>query len=231
MTSNRKVLELADRQGLFTEVRRRSKDVGLPETRRTEGPWLAVSRQLGSGGSFLAIRVAEALGWKAYDREILAAIAADTRSDEDLLSRLDEQGVAEFHEYLAPLIVPDDPGQARYLKEMTRVIARIAREGRAVLVGRGANWILTPSRGLRVRAVGARDARAAFLAEAEGISLDKARKQVDENDATQKKFIRQAFNREIDDPAGYDLVLNPLDLGLDAATATVLAAAKAKLGL
>ena len=145
MTSTRKVQELADRQGLFTEVRRRSKG-GVPsEAGRAEGPWIAVSRELGSGGSLLAVRVAEVLGWKAYDREILAAIATDTRSDEALLSRLDEQGVAEFHEYLAPLIVPDDPGQARYLKEMTRVIARIAREGRAVLVGRGANLILTPA--------------------------------------------------------------------------------------
>ena len=231
MTSTRKVQELADRQGLFTEMRRRSKDVGAPETRRAEGPWVAVSRQLGSGGTILAVRVAEELGWKAYDREILAAIAADTRSDEDLLSRLDEQGVTEFHEYLAPLIVPDDPGQARYLKEMTRVIARIAREGRAVLVGRGANWILTSSRGLRIRAVGARDARAVFLAEAEGIPLEKARKQVEENDAAQKKFIRQAFNRDIDDPAGYDLILNPIDLGLGAAVEAVLAAAKAKLNL
>jgi hypothetical protein len=231
MTSSRKVLELADRQGLFTEVRRRSKQEGPGETRRAEGPWLAVSRQLGSGGSILAVRVAEALGWKAYDREILAAVAVDTRSDEDLLTRLDEQGVAEFHEYLAPLIVPDDPGQARYLKEMTRVIARIAREGRAVLVGRGANWILTPSRGLRIRAVGARDARAVFLAEAEGIPLDKARKQVEENDAAQKKFIRQAFNRDIDDPAGYDLILNPIDLGLEASVAAVVSALKAKLDL
>ncbi len=231
MTSTRKVQELADRQGLLTEVRRRSKDAVPSEVRRAEGPWIAVSRQLGSGGSILAVRVAEEMGWKAYDREILTAIAADTRSDEVLLSRLDEQGVAEFHEYLAPLIVPDDPGQARYLKEMTRVIARIAREGRAVLVGRGANWILTPSRGLRVRAVGPRDARAAFLAEAEGISLEKARKRVDENDLTQKKFIRQAFNREIDDPAGYDIILNPIDLGLGAAVEAVLAAAKAKLNL
>ncbi|HUM03775.1 MAG TPA: cytidylate kinase-like family protein [Thermoanaerobaculia bacterium] len=231
MTSNRKVLEMADRQGLFTEVRRRSKDAVPSGTFRAEGPWVSISRQLGSGGSVLAVQVAEKLGWKVCDREILAAIAADTRSDEHLLGRLDEQGVTEFHEYLAPLIVPDDPGQARYLKEMTRVIARLAREGRTVLVGRGANWILTPSCGLRIRSVGARDARAAVLAEAEGIPLERARKNVDQNDLTQRKFIRQAFNRDIDDPAGYDLILNPLDLGLPAAVDAVLAAAKTKLSL
>ena len=231
MSSTRKVQELADRQGLFTEMRRRSGDSAATEARRAEGPWVTVSRQLGSGGSLLAVRVAEALGWRAYDREILTAIAADTRSDENLLDRLDERGVTEFHEYLAPLIVPDDPGQARYFKEMTRVIARLAREGRTVLVGRGANWILSPPCGLRVRCVGARDARAAVLAEFEGIPLEKARKRIDENDVEQKKFIRQAFNREIDDPAGYDLFLNPLDLGLTAAIDAIVAAAKTKLNL
>lgn len=231
MTSIRKVEEMAARQGLFTEVRRRSQDVSPRETRRAEGPWIAISRQIGSGGSELAMRVAEALGWKAYDREILSSVATSTHSDEHLLSRLDEQGVTEFHEYLAPLIVPDDPGQAKYLAEMARIIARLARKGQAVLVGRGANWILTPSCGLRVRAVGCHDARAAIVAKVEGVSLDEARKKVDENDFSQKKFIRQAFNREIDDPSGYDLILNPLDLGLDAAVNTVLAAARAKLAL
>jgi cytidylate kinase len=229
MTSIRKVEEMAARQGLFTEVRRRSRGAESPETLKREGPWIAISRQLGSGGSELAGRVAEALGWKSYDREILTAIAERTQSDEYLLSRLDEQGVAEFHEYLAPLIVPEDPGQAKYLAEMARIIVQIARLGRVVLVGRGAHWILTPDCGLRVRSVGSRDARAAIVAGAEGIPLDEARKKVEENDLSQRKFIRKAFNREIDDPAGYDLILNPLDLGLPAAVETVLAAARAKL--
>ncbi len=231
MTSIRKIEELAARQGLFTEVRRRSRDVSSTEVPRAEGPWISVSRQIGSGGSELAVRVADALGWKAYDREILASIATSTRSDEHLLSRLDEQGVTEFHEYLQPLIVPDDPGQAKYLAEMARIVIRIARKGHAVVVGRGAQWLLTPACGLRVRAVGTHDARAVLVAKAEGIPLDEARKKVEENDLSQKKFIRQAFNREVNDPSGYDLVLNPLDLGLDAALATVLAAARAKLSL
>lgn len=231
MTSIRKMEELAARQGLFTEVRRRSRDVSSTEIRPAEGPWIAVSRQIGSGGSELAVRVADALGWKAYDREILASVAASTQSDEHLLSRLDEQGVTEFHEYLAPFIVPDDPGQAKYLAEIARILVRLARKGQAVLVGRGANWLLSPSCGLRVRAVGSHDARAVIVAKAEGIPLDEARKKIDENDLSQKKFIRQAFNREIDDPAGYDLILNPIDLGLDAAVGTVLAAARAKLSL
>jgi cytidylate kinase len=175
--------------------------------------------------------VAEKLGWRAYDRELLAQIAAETKSDEVVLSRLDEHGVREFDEYLVGLIVPEDPGQARYLLGVTQVIARLAREGRAVLVGRGANWFLTRTCGLRVRTIGALDARVAQLAREHDLSLPEAGRVAAENDDAQRAFIHQAFHREIDDHTGYDLVLNVLDMGLPAAQETVIAAAKAKLKL
>ena len=231
MTSTRTVEGLADRQGLFSEVRRRSKDVSPGDVRPKEGPWISISRQLGSGGSVLAGRVAELLGWKSYDREIVSAIADGTHSQEILLDRFDERGVPQVDEYLTPLIVPDDPGQARYLVEMTRVIARIARQGQAVLVGRGANWFLTPSCGLRVRAFGALEARVAALAHVARLDLEEARRRCETNDASQRSFIKQGWNRDIDDPSGYDLILNPLDLGLPAAVEAVIAAARTKLAL
>ncbi len=231
MTSIGKTEELAARQGLFTEVRRRSREVAETGQKPAEGPWISISRQAGSHGSELATRVAERLGWRAYDKEILAAIATETFSDELVLSRLDEQGVREFDEYLVGIIVPEDPGQARYLVGMMHVIARLARQGRAVLVGRGAGWLLTPACGLRVRLIGSVDARVAEVTRSHGIAPDDARRLVAENDQAQRAFIHQAFHREIDDPAGYDLFLNVPDLGLDVALETVVAAAKAKLSL
>jgi len=231
MPSSHSIEELVARQGLFSEVRRRSREGPAPATRIAEGPWITISRQLGSWGAPLAIRVAETLGWHAYDREILAAIAAETQSQEVLLERYDERAVREFDEYLAPLIIPDDPGHARYLVELAAVIARIARQGRAVLVGRGAHLVLTSSCGLRVRAVGAFDERVTQISRADEVSIDEARRIVSKNDQAQKAFIHQTFHKDIDDPSGYDLVLNVLDMGLDAALQSVLAAAKGKLGL
>ncbi len=231
MTSTGKMEELAARQGLFSEVRRRSRDASSAEARSAEGPWISVSRQAGSRGSEIAKSVAEALGWRAYDKEILSAIATETFSDEVLLNRLDEQGVREFDEYLVGIIVPEDPGQARYLIGLTRVIARLARQGKAVLVGRGAGWLLTPACGLRVRVIGTAQARAEEIARLHSIRIDEGRKRISENDDAQRTFVRQAFQRDIDDPSGYDMFLNVSDLGLEAAVATVLTAARAKLSL
>ncbi len=230
MTSPNPGVGLADRQGLLREVRRLSES---KFTRRAvaEGPWIALSRELGSGGCELARLVGNALGWRVFDRELLSAVAEETHSDLLALERFDEKGVRELGEYLAPLILPDDPSQARVLVGLRHVIQRIGSEGKAVLVGRGANFVLHPSGGLRIRAVGTPAERAEVLARAEGIAVDEARRRVAKSDAAQREFVRQAYQREIEDPAAYDLVLSPLALGLPAATAAVLAAARAKLGL
>jgi hypothetical protein len=229
MTSTRPIVELTERQGLLSEMRRRSAAVPAPAAR--EGPWIAVSRQLASGGDDLAPRLGAALGWAVYDREILAAIAAGTHRAERALERFDEKGVRHIGEYFAPLILPEDPGQARYLAELARVARELGRAGRAVLVGRGVNFLLDPRGGLRVRCVAPAADRAAALALAEGLSAPDAVRRIALSDAAQREFVRQAFQRDIDDPAGYDLVLQPLSLGPEATAGAILAAARAKLGL
>ncbi len=229
MTSPLPGVELADRQGRFREVRRLSEQE-TPHRAVAEGPWIAVSRELGSGGGELARLLGEALGWRVYDRELLSAVAEETHNDALALERFDEKGVREFGEYIAPFILHDDPGQARVLIGLRHVIHRIGREGQAVFVGRGANFVLHPAGGLRVRAVGSAAERAETIATAEGIAVHEARRRVARSDEAQRKFVRQAFQREIEDPAAYDLVLSPLALGLPAAAAAIVAAARTKLG-
>ncbi len=229
MTSPLPAVELADRQGRFREIQRLSERTPRPAV--TQGPWITISRELGSGGFELARLVGETLGWRVYDREILSAVAEETHRDPLALERFDEKGVREVGEYLAPLILPDDPGQARVLIGLRAVIQRIGRAGKAVFVGRGANFVLHPAGGLRVRTVGSAAERADIVARADRIALDEARKRIAASDAEQREFVRQAFQRDIEDPACYDLVVNPLELGFPAAAAAVLAAARTRLGL
>jgi hypothetical protein len=49
------------------------------------------------------------------------------------------------------------------------------------------------------------------------VTPEEARRLVEENDEAQRAFIRQAFRQDVDDPAGFDLVVNVLGLGLPAA--------------
>jgi len=113
---------------------------------------------------------------------------------------------------------------------MARVILALGRRGRAILVGRGANWLLDPACGLRLRLVSPLPARIARVAAGEGLAPAEARERIRQDDAARARFIRQAYREEIDDPAGYDLILNVGSLAADAAAECVLAALRHKLG-
>ena len=169
------------------------------------------------------------LHWQRFDKQILTAIARHTNSCEQILSRLDEQAIGSINDYLAQMVVSEDPGQATYLRQMVRVVMGLAKQGNAIIVGRGANFFLDPRFGLRVRLVAPLEERIARVAAAEGRSPEAARSEVEQDDAQQAAFIRQVFGREIDDPLGFDLVLNTGGMDEDTSKQAILAALRQKL--
>ena len=114
------------------------------------------------------------LDWQVFDREIVAAIAAQRQMREAVLSRLDERAIGAFNDYIAQMLVPDDPGQLAYLRELVRVIWGLARQGNAIILGRGANWFLNARFGLRLRAIASLEVRVERVAREEGIALAEA---------------------------------------------------------
>ena len=53
---------------------------------------ITVSREFGSGGRELGKRLADALGFSYFDREIVTALAAETGLDEEYLANSTETG-------------------------------------------------------------------------------------------------------------------------------------------
>ncbi len=194
-----------------------------------EGPWITVSRQPGSGGTELAGKLAEKLGWQVFDKEILSAIARHDPAREKILSRLDGHAVSALHDFLSTVMVRDAVSRNAFAHDLVRVVWSIARQGRAVLVGRGANWFLDPRYGLRVRVVAPLEHRAVRIARQRQMDLSLAEEAARWEDQEVAAFIRQLCHREIDDPMGYDLILNLGHLGYDAAVDAAVTALIRKL--
>lgn len=104
----------------------------------------------------------------------------------------------------------------------------IARHGRAVIVGRGAQFILRPERTLRVRAFAPPEVRIARIAERDRISRDEARAVVLRHDAERNAFCRQHFNADPSDPHHYDLLLNTGTLSVETCADGVVGAFRAR---
>jgi cytidylate kinase len=234
MTSSSNIEKIIEKQARFWEVRERIAEEGGEAAQRAlahlaEGPWISISKQWGSGSRELARRLADELQWQWFDKQILTAIADHTHSCEQILHRLDEHAIGSINDYVSQMVVSEDPGQATYLHQMVRVVMGLAKQGNAIIVGRGANFFLDPRFGLRVRLVAPLEKRVARVAADEGRSLDSARSEIEQNDAQQAAFIRQVFGRDINDPLGFDIVVNTGDLDEDTGMRAILAALRQKI--
>jgi len=234
MTSSSNIEKIIEKQARFWEVRERIAEEGGEAAQRAlahlaEGPWISISKQWGSGSRELARKLAVELHWQWFDKQILTAIADHTHSCEQILHRLDEHAIGSINDYVSQMVVSEDPGQATYLHQMVRVVMGLAKQGNAIIVGRGANFFLDPRFGLRVRMVAPLEKRVARVAADEGRSLDSARSEIEQNDAQQAAFIRQVFGRDIDDPLGFDIVVNMGDLDEDTGMRAIVAALRQKI--
>jgi cytidylate kinase len=102
-----------------------------------------------------------------------------------------------------------------------KVIGTIGRHGRAVIVGRGANFILPPEKRFSVRIVAPQAWRINNVAKEFGLSPEDAKRRVMRTESDRRAFIRKYFNADIADPTNYDLVINTATLNVDDAVKVI----------
>lgn len=226
--------QILDRQVRSWEIRRRLAGAGGDAAREAlahlrEGPWVSISRQLGSGGDELAAGMGRELGWEVYDREILSAIARQTQSRERVMAELEEKAVAPFQEFIGRLLVRDDPSQLDYVMQLADVVWGLARKGHAIILGRAANWFLEDRYGLRIRVVAPYEKRVERVMRQMGNSQAEARKVLQAHDVKRRVFVEQYFGQDINDSLGYDLIINTGALDAGTATGIALTALRMKL--
>ena len=113
-----------------------------------------------------------------------------------------------------------------YHKALVTVILGIGRTG-GVIMGRGANLVLTGQPVFRLRIVGSLDACTARVAKRDSIDRSVARQQVLDSDAGRAQFIRTLFGHEPEEPSAYDLTINSDHFGKKAMMELTLQAIKA----
>ncbi len=116
-----------------------------------------------------------------------------------------------------------------YLRTLASVLGSIAMHGHAIIIGRGANYLLDPERGLCVRITALLDARIESIARERGVDLVAAEKLVHLTDEDRAAFVQHHFHRDIADPLAYDLVINTGRLGIDPAVDLITRALRQKL--
>lgn len=220
-------------------------------------PVITISREIGASGTYIALKVAEALGCICYDRQIINEIAQKMGKKEDQLEDFDQQsynrigvffqealasiaqGGMVFHPFgIGPLdwdsaeifsTYPQNTFQEKdYYDVLTQVVKEIAEKSDAVILGRGAGHILRDrSKTLHVRIVAERNDRVQHVASEQKMDVAKAEEFVSRKDEAAANFIYDFFDTDWNDPHHYHLVLNTSRLSLEQCIKTILDAVKA----
>ena len=188
---------------------------------KTELPVITVSREPGSGGKLVAAGVADRLGFDLFHQEVIHEMAQSAQVETRLLETLDEKGLSVLEDWISSLIQERHLWPDEYLQHLMKVVATIGKHGRAVIVGRGANFILPPGKRLRVRVVARRENRIENVAREFGVSIETAQKRIIKTESDRRAFIRKYFYANIADPLNYDLIINTSTSSLEAAVAAI----------
>ncbi len=197
--------------------------------KRLEGddlPVITVSMEPGSGGSLMARQIAEELSFDLFNRDIIKQIAQSVKISEKVIDSVEKNRFSGIEDLVASVMKKYYIHPDTYMVHLMKVVNTIAHHGRAVIVGRGANFILPPAARFSVRAVAPLNVRVNNVAEAFGTSPEEVKKRVLGRESRRTAFIRQAYNEDAGDPLNYDMVVNTANMSIECATTAVIAAVR-----
>ena len=179
-------------------------------------PFVTISREACAGGTTVAHKVVEYLSegespekaWKFFDRELVQAVIEKHDLPKEMARFLTENKISEIRDIVESLLEMHPPAFA-LVRKTSETILHLAKIGHAVMVGRGANLVTRKLRGgLHVRLIGSVEKRVQHAEDFYKVSHAEAVEKVKAADAARKQYIRQNFDKNIEDPHLYDLVIN-----------------------
>jgi cytidylate kinase len=195
------------------------------------GPVITISREPGSGGSEIARRLSRALNMDLIGAQIIQHVADSAKMSRKVIESFDEKDVKFRDSLLSSLFGESQPWPSEYLRHLTEVIGTIGAFGNAIIVGRGANYILPKERTFKVRVVAPLEHRIEFFMEDRGYSRSQAEQYVIKTQNDRKAFIRKHFNADMTDPSHYDIIINTGSMSLDGAVEAIISAFKKRKDL
>lgn len=183
---------------------------------------VTISREFGSGGRELGKRLADRLGFRYYDREILTALAEKSALDEGYVESALEKGLAAaipltFGASFACLPqMPHDAG--RLLRAQQEIVRALPQHGDCVVVGRNADVLLGEHRPLKLFVYAGLEAKLARCQARAAQGEDTARrtleKKIRQVDKARASYHALLSGRAWGDKAGYHLCLDTTGLSL-----------------
>jgi cytidylate kinase len=203
---------------------------------------VCISAVDGARGEEVAPEVADQLGYRLVDEEIIRTAAQEAGVDASHVAEvekrrslairlLDSLGTStSLSTFAMAGYVPamEGPVDADLRGLIRTTIEELAQRGDAVIVAHAASMALGDRTDvLKVLLTSSDDARQQTLIEQRGLDEKAARKEVERGDTNRADYLKRFYGISHESPADYDLVLNTDRLGADGAVSLIVQAAGA----
>lgn len=194
---------------------------------------VTIERKYASGGNEIGMRLAKALGYKLYDRNILLQAARNLEIPSFQIEGLDESSHGSWLFNLSKTSLggtssgKDLSMADKLFLEEKRIIEEAAEEGNCVIVGRAAGYILREKEGHLGVFIHSDDAKRLRRAmEKEGFNEAEAKNALKKNDKRRSGFYQSVTDWEWGNPKYYELYMDSGKLGMELCIRLLMEAVK-----
>jgi len=180
-------------------------------------PFVTLSRQAGAGAETVAHLLAEKLNadltagaqpWTVFDKNLITKVLEDADLPQEIAKLVLEDKDTTVQAILGE-VLGLHPSMWTIFHHTSDTILKLARIGRCIIVGRGAEIITAKLKsGIHVRLIAPESARLAHLEKHFHLDAKAAGKYLHEHDEGRRRYVKSNFQSDIDDPTLYHATLN-----------------------
>jgi hypothetical protein len=180
-------------------------------------PAVTLSRETGAGAITLGDKLAEYLNeisgasehvWAVFDKNLIKQVLEDHGLPKRLEQFMSEDKPSPVKDAIGDMLGIHPPSW-ELVKHTHETIYQLAKLGNCIIVGRGANIVTQELPNvLHFRLVGSLEKRIERCVDFYGITEEKAQELIKKQDRARKHYLLAYYDKEIDDPMNYHLVIN-----------------------
>ena len=199
---------------------------------------ITIGRQYGSGGREIGMKLAQDLGIKCYDKELLDRAAKDSGICQELFEHHDEKPTNSFLYSLvmdtysfgySSAAFADMPINHKVFLAQFDTIKKLAEEESCVMVGRCADYALEDYPNVvSVFITGDEEDKIKRISELYDVDEAKAKDLMVKTDKRRASYYNYYSNKKWGDPKSYDMCINSSAVGPEGAVDLIMELAKKK---
>lgn len=179
-------------------------------------PAVTISRMTGCGGytvaeelaEYLQARVPVSCQWTVFNRDLTEKVLQDHHLQKSIAEFMPEKHKPMLTDIMEELLGLH-PSSWTLVQQTSETIWNLALMGHVILVGRGANLITQNLDNVfHVRLVGSVERRTRSVQKLHDLDPREALKYLKKKDRERRRYVKEHFHADIDDPSLYHLIIN-----------------------